>query len=597
VQTRLLATDSALDTGETIIEPAHEALLRQWGALQDWLNEDSAALLALKGIRQAARDWAANAKAVDWLGHSAGRLEDAERLGQREDFSRFITPVEQAYLQACCAHEKEDRNRELEEARKLAEAQKKIAQRTRLGLIAASVLAGAAILLLAVAGWQWWLAKNGTISALIQTSEAQFNSGEDWDALMTSLRAAQLLRTIPLMKYFDQDIRSHLSQSVQQALYSVREYKRLKYGEKGTISRQSALGQIDWSPDGKSLAFVSGPDEVTSLIPDSNSRELIHRNQSDAQNNDEILSLGWKPPNGETLATSSRNGRIEFFDLQSKQFLPSVETGDQGLYGIRPLDTFHIPTVMGGVRWSPDGQVLATLDHYGLVRLWKDNPLLKKFIAPALSQVNDAALSPDGKILAFASGQGITLWREDQFHKWLLEPNSLPSRDAKSLSWSPDGQFLASTAFDAVTIWNRDGTLKKSLRDARVGNGILTVSWHPNGRTIAGGDGNAGITFWDINNGSVLSRFVCEPSAPLWRPRSNDWVQSIEWNPVDERFWLLVVTIEQEHIDLNGGLIRRRLNQISYLRKLMVSGLMLPGLTELVGLPTGKGWRLAEIIA
>ena len=145
VDARLLATDSPPGAGETIIEPAHEALLRQWDALEGWLKEDSVALLMLEGIWQAARDWADNDKSSDWLGHSAGRLEDAERLREREDFARFIGPVEQAYLQACRAQENERRNRELEEARKLAEAQTKIAQRTRIGLIVASVFLVAAI--------------------------------------------------------------------------------------------------------------------------------------------------------------------------------------------------------------------------------------------------------------------------------------------------------------------------------------------------------------------------------------------------------------------------------------------------------------------
>ena len=114
--------------------------------LQGWLKEDAVALLMLEGIRQAARDWADHDKSSDWLGHSAGRLEDAERLREREDFARFIGPVEQAYLHACRAQENERRNRELEEARKLAEAQSKIAQRTRIGLIAASVFLVAAII-------------------------------------------------------------------------------------------------------------------------------------------------------------------------------------------------------------------------------------------------------------------------------------------------------------------------------------------------------------------------------------------------------------------------------------------------------------------
>ena len=101
VEQRLLATDVAKDTGEATIEPAHEALLRQWGLLQGWLEEDFAALMLLEGVKRAARDWAANAKHDAWLAHTGGRLEEAERVAAREDFSRFVEPTERAYLAAC----------------------------------------------------------------------------------------------------------------------------------------------------------------------------------------------------------------------------------------------------------------------------------------------------------------------------------------------------------------------------------------------------------------------------------------------------------------------------------------------------------------
>src|SRR5262249_11771983 len=49
VEQRLLSTDVAKDTGEKTIEPAHEALLRQWGLLQGWLEEDTGLLTVLDG--------------------------------------------------------------------------------------------------------------------------------------------------------------------------------------------------------------------------------------------------------------------------------------------------------------------------------------------------------------------------------------------------------------------------------------------------------------------------------------------------------------------------------------------------------------------
>src|SRR5204862_558459 len=57
VAQRLLSTDVAKDTGETTIEPAHEALLRQWSQLQGWLKEDAVLLSVIDGIKRAARDW------------------------------------------------------------------------------------------------------------------------------------------------------------------------------------------------------------------------------------------------------------------------------------------------------------------------------------------------------------------------------------------------------------------------------------------------------------------------------------------------------------------------------------------------------------
>ena len=82
VEQRLLATDVNKDTGETTIEPAHEALLRQWGLLQGWLTEDAGLLAVLEGVKRASRDWAANNRDRAWLAHTTDRLAAAERLSR-----------------------------------------------------------------------------------------------------------------------------------------------------------------------------------------------------------------------------------------------------------------------------------------------------------------------------------------------------------------------------------------------------------------------------------------------------------------------------------------------------------------------------------
>ncbi|WP_024335514.1 nSTAND1 domain-containing NTPase [Desulfotignum balticum] len=139
VEHRLLATDTN-DRGEVIIEPAHEALLRQWVTLRGWLAEDTAALSALETLKAATRDWEANDREAGWLTHQAGRLEDAEALQARKGLAGFLTDSDKDYLGACRKQENQLRNRELQQARDLAAARKRTMQRSIAGLAAALVL-------------------------------------------------------------------------------------------------------------------------------------------------------------------------------------------------------------------------------------------------------------------------------------------------------------------------------------------------------------------------------------------------------------------------------------------------------------------------
>jgi hypothetical protein len=100
VDERLLTTDTDKVTGETTIEPAHDALLRQWGLLEGWLKEDSGALTTLESLKRAARDWHANVRNADWLIHAGARLEIAASVAKRPDLAEVLTANDEAYLAA-----------------------------------------------------------------------------------------------------------------------------------------------------------------------------------------------------------------------------------------------------------------------------------------------------------------------------------------------------------------------------------------------------------------------------------------------------------------------------------------------------------------
>jgi formylglycine-generating enzyme required for sulfatase activity len=101
VEQRLLATDVNKDTGEATIEPAHEALLRQWGLLDGWLTEDAGLLAVLEGVKRASRDWAANNCNRAWLTHATDRLAAAEQLFARPDLAAHLEPTDRDYIAAC----------------------------------------------------------------------------------------------------------------------------------------------------------------------------------------------------------------------------------------------------------------------------------------------------------------------------------------------------------------------------------------------------------------------------------------------------------------------------------------------------------------
>jgi tetratricopeptide (TPR) repeat protein len=186
VEQRLLTTDRIkvregdAEKTEITIEPAHEALLRQWGLLRGWLEEDFAALTTLEGVKRAARDWDANGRRAEWINHSGTRLEDAQNLAARADLSRDLSSVGRDYLASCqereereqrerrerLERERAEQERQLRDARTLAAANRRAAQRTGIGLVAALVLA-------VLAGWQWWLVQQAVHETKQQRDRAE----------------------------------------------------------------------------------------------------------------------------------------------------------------------------------------------------------------------------------------------------------------------------------------------------------------------------------------------------------------------------------------------------------------------------------------
>ena len=245
--------------------------------------------------------------------------------------------------------------------------------------------------------------------------------------------------------------------------------RSLNFSQEGDLL---AAGQIDrtitvWSvPDGERVGMLPGHEEAVSAL--------------------------WFPPGAETLVSTSWDGTIRTWRLDSSSRLGGVSI----LAG-------HDDTVRA-IDFSPSGEVLATGSEDHTVRLW-DPELGLPFATLRGHQqpVYDVAFSPDGRRIATSSiDRTVRLWDAATGQRLPLAAEHAAS--VWSVAFSPDGTRLASAGDDAeVRIWNIDtGRLEKTLSGHA--KRIIQVAFNPTGTLIASASRDHTVRLWDASSGQHL---------------------------------------------------------------------------------------------
>ena len=170
------------------------------------------------------------------------------------------------------------------------------------------------------------------------------------------------------------------------------------------------------------------------------------------------------------------------------------------LYGIKQTNIFsgHDGSVFG-VKFSPDGEMIASASADNTLKLWKrDGSLLATLDEKRgghKGSVNAVAFSPDGQLIASAStDKTIKLWKTDGT---LLKTLKGHRDTVNTVAFSPDGQLIASAGNDTtVKLWKRDGTLLKTLKGNQNWSYVYTVAFSPDGQLIASGHRDKIIRIW-----------------------------------------------------------------------------------------------------
>jgi WD40 repeat protein len=448
---RLLIIQKESDA--TMVEVAHEALLRKWPLLRGWLDEEREFLIGKDQLEQDLLDWGkvrADEKTEALL--SGLKLTRARTWLVEKPLQ--LSEGERRFIQASITHH------EGEAARR---------ERFRRRVQQASV-AAALVLAVALAGaiWEWRNAKVQEATAesreLAAQSEQALGHGDLDLALQKAVAAAERSPT-------------------GEAEYALRTV--LEGPLDHLILRKSGPAHVAaFSPDGKSI--VTTAEGNTARVWDADTGKLL----ATLTGHTGPVNHASFSPDGNRVVTASQDATARVWDAQSGNLVA----------------TLSWPNVEVRVAaFSPDGQRIVTAGTDNTARVWdSQSGALLVTLSGHSAVVYDAAFSPDGtRVVTASDDHTARVWDAATGHSLATLTGHTNSVDCAS--FSPDGTRIVTASQDfTARVWDAaTGHLLATLKGH--GGAVYDAVFSPDGKSIvtAGADNTARV--WEADSGTEVT--------------------------------------------------------------------------------------------
>ena len=438
----------------------HEALLRAWPRLRDWIDADRASLLLQQRFADAAATWQRTDRDPGAL-YGGTLLADALRWAADRG---GLSPLEQEFLNASS-------DAELAGQR----AARRLLRRTQAALAALAALLLVSLTLTVVA-------VRAHTSAVANARRAQSQASANQGLVLrdTDPQHAALLALAAWQTQHNATARGSL---LSLAIDSYR----------GSLPYPGFVYAAAVSPDGRYIATAAstpsaaGRNDPTVRLWDSRTHRQLAALQTGY-----TLSVAFSP-DGRTLAAAVLSKRaVQLWNVTTRRVIRIV-TGPGA----------------SALAFSPDGRLLAVAEGDREVHLLNPATGAQVAVLPdGFRIVMSLAFSPHGRLLAVGGEVGGTTFAQDRglTQVWDVRTRTsvarLPSAGANivnSVAFSRDGRLLASAGnASLITLWDPvTGRVLPPL--AGLGN-IGAVAFSPDGLDIVAGGVDGAVRYWHTSS-------------------------------------------------------------------------------------------------